>query len=328
MYGNYWIEIMVSVEKIEPSLVEGLYQTIMDMGFNFKGGFRNSAGRDLDVLAKETQAMLLDHRYWKDLLERQVVFESKQIREMRGIWNQFTSEVRLVLLICQDSLSEEDADWQIRQLKDLAAAVWERNRINAVQTHLAADDRGFNLTSIEQGRDILFRPFAIISRDAWLRYAPGYFGNCNVAALKRDGMMVSEKGSGWMEPAKIRPQPLFNQEYFAKAVVEEFPELRVMLEEHYDDYGELLGHIFFADAVGRPLEILLHCNQDMDEIMKYVKFVENMYEHGDDPVRNIVEVTILEGLIGEEDLSKVIKQYFSGGLVEAFRMVQRSWVII
>lgn len=36
-----------------------------------------------------------------------------------------------------------------------------------------------------------------------------------------------------------------SKEAFALALAERFPEFRMAYQEHLEDYGEILGHVFF-----------------------------------------------------------------------------------
>lgn len=86
------------------------------------------------------------------------------------------------------------------------------------------------------------------------------------------------------------------KEQAALLLVEEFPEKQGAWNEHCQAYGELLGHVFFADEVNIPLVALLEEGQDREAIDRYCAFVEDMWCSGDGDVKNIVEVTIIERL--------------------------------
>ena len=74
-----------------------------------------------------------------------------------------------------------------------------------------------------------------------------------------------------------------------------FPK-RLSCLEHYADYGELLAHVFFAEAINEPLFLLLQSNIQSELIFKYCNFIEKMYFCGDADVQNVVDVTIVERL--------------------------------
>ena len=115
-----------------------------------------------------------------------------------------------------------------------------------------------------------------------------------------------------------------SKEAFALALAERFPEFRKAYEEHLEDYGEVLGHVFF-DVLHRALVPLLRLNEDREKIGQYIEFLENMYANGDEDVRNIVEVTILEVLGDDETVLRNAFLYFSENLMTAAQAVEKGW---
>ncbi|MDE6747471.1 MAG: hypothetical protein K2K21_00170 [Lachnospiraceae bacterium] len=90
------------------------------------------------------------------------------------------------------------------------------------------------------------------------------------------------------------------KEQFADKLVELFPEKKQALMQHYEDYGELLGHLFFSDEINVPLFDLLQKNDVSFKVSAYCRFVEEMWRNGTDDVVNIVDVTIAERLSDDE----------------------------
>ena len=90
-----------------------------------------------------------------------------------------------------------------------------------------------------------------------------------------------------------------------------FPEHKEYFDEHIEDYGELLQHIFYADAINNPLFDLLKNNNDSEQIKKYVHFIEYMWLRGDESVQNVVDVTILERLSDDKDVWNNLSAYIS-----------------
>lgn len=115
-----------------------------------------------------------------------------------------------------------------------------------------------------------------------------------------------------------------SKETFALELAERFPEFRSAYEEHLEDYGEVLGHTFF-DVLHCALMPLLRLNEDGEKIGQYIEFLEDMYANGDDDVRNIVEVTILEVLGDEETVLRNAFSYFSEDLMTAAQSVEKGW---
>ncbi len=59
-----------------------------------------------------------------------------------------------------------------------------------------------------------------------------------------------------------------SKEEIAEKYVTLFPDKKQALDEHYADFNELLGHIFFADALNEPLIELIVSNTDDARIPK------------------------------------------------------------
>lgn len=113
-------------------------------------------------------------------------------------------------------------------------------------------------------------------------------------------------------------------EQFAKKLVKLFPEKKQALTEHYEDFGELLGHIFFNDEISIPLFDLLQRNDANFKISAYCQFIEEMWRSGTDDVVNIVDVTITERLSDDEtvwnrfgkNISNEFKAYINDDLLK------------
>ncbi|MCR4784382.1 MAG: hypothetical protein K6A35_07685 [bacterium] len=101
----------------------------------------------------------------------------------------------------------------------------------------------------------------------------------------------------------------------SQEIVEEFlisfPEYIDHYYEHIKYYSELLQHIFYSETINSPLFDLLKRNKEKTKILKYVSFIENMWSQGDDTVRNVVDVTILERLSDENDVWSTLGIYIS-----------------
>ncbi len=102
-------------------------------------------------------------------------------------------------------------------------------------------------------------------------------------------------------------------EEFADKLVNLFPDKASSLSEHFQDYGELLGHVFFAEEIGEPLIVLLRENKVIPTIVKYCSFIEEMWICGSEGVQNIVDVTLLERLSDESDVWVRFGTYISDG---------------
>ena len=76
-----------------------------------------------------------------------------------------------------------------------------------------------------------------------------------------------------------------------------------ILEEHKENFHEILLHVLAGELVTEPLIDLLKYHMDKrTAICEYCKVIEDMWKNGDDAVINVVDVTILERLSDEKDV--------------------------
>ena len=68
------------------------------------------------------------------------------------------------------------------------------------------------------------------------------------------------------------------------------------LIEHIDTYGEILLHLYASEQVGEPLVELLKQHNFCDYVEIYCRTIELMWRYGDEAVKNVVDVTLLERL--------------------------------
>ena len=114
------------------------------------------------------------------------------------------------------------------------------------------------------------------------------------------------------------------REQFAEKLVKLFPEKKQALRQHYEDFGDLLGHIFFYDEINIPLSDLLQKNDAGFKISAYCRFIEEMWRNGTDDVVNIVDVTVVECLSDDEtvwnrfgkNISNEFKAYINDDLLK------------
>ena len=107
------------------------------------------------------------------------------------------------------------------------------------------------------------------------------------------------------------------------AFLENFPEHEQTYHEHIDFCEELLGHVFFGDSINLPLTQLLRENIDIETIQKYINFIDYMYATGDEAVKNIVVVTILEYLGDNKKVLENAFRFFSEDLRKKSIEVER-----
>lgn len=118
---------------------------------------------------------------------------------------------------------------------------------------------------------------------------------------------------------------MFDKEFFARKLIAVFPAAKEVYDKHLADYGELLGHVFFADVINEPLTGLLASNADTAAIGKYIGFLEDMYVNGDEAVKNIVVVSVLERLGDDATVLRNAYDYFSEQLHQASCDIEAFW---
>lgn len=83
-----------------------------------------------------------------------------------------------------------------------------------------------------------------------------------------------------------------------------------LLEEHINDYGDILLHVFVPDLVYFPLSDSIKKGSEQ-EIIKYCECIETMWKNGDDEVLNVVEVSVLECLTDDNDVWQIFGRHIS-----------------
>ena len=117
---------------------------------------------------------------------------------------------------------------------------------------------------------------------------------------------------------------MLTEEQLADEFIMLFPDNKIDYDEHMTHYSELLGHIFFGHVINIPLSSLLESNHDKETIQKYVKFIEHMFVHGDEDVKNIVLVTVLEYLGDDDIVLKNLYSYLSDEFTEISVQIEKS----
>ena len=62
------------------------------------------------------------------------------------------------------------------------------------------------------------------------------------------------------------------------------------------DYGTILAHIFAAETINNSMKTEFELNAKSKLFNKYCKFFQYLWKNGNEEVRNVVDVTILEGI--------------------------------
>ena len=118
---------------------------------------------------------------------------------------------------------------------------------------------------------------------------------------------------------------MMNVVEYAKIFIKKFPEYNKALNEHMNQYGELLGHVFFGDIINKQLFELLKYDRDDERSKDLLNFIDEFYLQGDEDCRNIAVVTILEYLGDDRDVLEKAFKYLNRELVEESILNEKAW---
>jgi hypothetical protein len=118
---------------------------------------------------------------------------------------------------------------------------------------------------------------------------------------------------------------MINVEEFARLFIKEFPEYSEALDDHMNEYGEMLGHVFFGDLINEQLFRLLKNNSEEERIHALLSFIDKFYMLGNDDCKNIAVVTILEYLGDDRQVLERAFKYLNRNLVQEAILNEKSW---
>ena len=89
---------------------------------------------------------------------------------------------------------------------------------------------------------------------------------------------------------------------FLERLAREVSGVARLLEEHIKDYGEILSHVFMGELTRYILSI--HNTpgnpSDQNTLREILRLFEEGFAYGDDEVKELIGVSFLENLTGEE----------------------------
>ena len=97
----------------------------------------------------------------------------------------------------------------------------------------------------------------------------------------------------------------------AELLADKIPGAVQIHKEHFNHYNEILLHVLAGDIINVPLIKLLGENKQRNLIKIYCDTVEKMWHYGDETVKNVVDVTVLEYISGREKEWQVFGKYIS-----------------
>ena len=114
-----------------------------------------------------------------------------------------------------------------------------------------------------------------------------------------------------------------NKQEMAEYIVNVFQNYEAYYKEHLTDFGNVLPHVFASETINDPMKTEFEFNAQSEIFNKYCRLIQCLWESGDEEVRNVVDVTILERISDNslmwkafgENISLEFKQYINEELL-------------
>jgi len=110
-----------------------------------------------------------------------------------------------------------------------------------------------------------------------------------------------------------------------EALLEAIPELRSRYDSWRKELGEDLGpHVVFGDVLDPHLETLLESKGHDEQLRRIFAFLEQLANHEDVHVREVVQVTVCEELGDREGSLKKARQYMGQNTRRLFDEMEKE----
>ena len=114
-----------------------------------------------------------------------------------------------------------------------------------------------------------------------------------------------------------------NKQEMAEYIVAIFQNCEAYYKEHLADFGSVLPHVFASEAINGPMKAEFEVNAQSEIFNKYCRLIQHLWKSGDEEVRNVVDVTILESISDNslmweafgENISFEFKKYINDELL-------------
>ena len=103
----------------------------------------------------------------------------------------------------------------------------------------------------------------------------------------------------------------------ASYVTDVFPENKQYYKEHVRYYGRtVLAHVFAIETINIPMEKDFKVDSESETFRKYCSLIQSLWKNGDDDVRNVIDVTILESISDHERMWKSFGRHISQEFID------------
>lgn len=114
-----------------------------------------------------------------------------------------------------------------------------------------------------------------------------------------------------------------NKQEMAEYIVAIFQNCEAYYKEHLADFGSILPHVFASEAINTPMKAEFEVNAQSEIFNKYCRLIQHLWKNGDEEVRNVVDITILESISDNslmweafgENISFEFKKYINDELL-------------
>lgn len=100
---------------------------------------------------------------------------------------------------------------------------------------------------------------------------------------------------------------MFKYEAAIQVLINRFPELKLVYESNIDEYEDL-PYVFYESVFVKYIIEAAYSN-DENKLSSIFKFIENLLLCGDDQIKNLVGVAIIESLYYEQDFTELNKTF-------------------
>lgn len=201
MPAYFTLSIQRKTDKLTHDYVEKMYSAIIASGYPYKSGFWFHKDASFPEIIEWNQTKLEkgfrlgstehgSHNYM------QILFDATMYHEMRGYWMHRDTEIDFHLLIPEsDILNFEGGDIFVEELiapiRKLGVAIWENDLADVIQTSLELDDFYFRISEVQNGKNVMTRPFAIIPKLAITAFDNDYFSGKVITEVGNNGAIIS-----------------------------------------------------------------------------------------------------------------------------------------
>ncbi len=116
-------------------------------------------------------------------------------------------------------------------------------------------------------------------------------------------------------------------EAFVRALVQRFPSLTPLLEEHLaDNFGDLLPHLFLDDVVRWALDLMAMARAERSvtaqrELCEFLSHFEDAYASGNVELQELLSVSFLENLPRPHEDGAEIRAHLGPNLTKQLRVI-------